>query len=86
MRANDHMPNKAIEYQKTDACYLNLPRLVRQQIWESTGLGSGPLVWRNQVFDCEFCRCSGTPGCRNVFAEGPVIEVISPVRADAVFR
>lgn len=53
MKASHHMPNEAIEYQKTDATYVNLPPQVRQQIWKSTGLGSGCLVWRNQIFDCD---------------------------------
>ena len=59
MKANSYVPNQAIEYQKTDACYFNLPPMVRQQIWKDTGLGSGPLTWRNQIFDCEFCYYSG---------------------------
>jgi len=53
MRDNAHMPNKGIEYQGTDATYLNLPPLVLEQVWRSTGLGSGSLVWRNQIFDCD---------------------------------
>ncbi|MCJ1387774.1 hypothetical protein MMC18_000617 [Xylographa bjoerkii] len=71
MKASHHMPNEAIEYQQTDATYLNLPPEVRRQIWESTGLGSGNLVWRNQIFDCEI------HGWRNAFAEAHVSTIRS---------
>lgn len=59
MKVNAHMPNEAIEYQGTDATYLNLPPTVNRKIWESTGLSRGSLIWRNQIFDCELIYCSG---------------------------
>jgi len=38
MKASSHMPNQGIEYQGTDACYLNLPPDVRQTIGTSIGI------------------------------------------------
>jgi hypothetical protein len=52
MKENGNIENELTEYQSTDATYITLPPLVREEIWKSTGLGSGSLVWRNQIFDC----------------------------------
>ncbi|KAL2672771.1 hypothetical protein Neosp_013487 [[Neocosmospora] mangrovei] len=51
MTANGHLQCKLIEYQSTDATYLTLPPDVRDEIWETTGLGKDPLKWRKQIFD-----------------------------------
>jgi hypothetical protein len=88
MKASSHMPNQGIEYQGTDACYLNLPPDVRQRIWKDTGLGSGPLVWRNQIFDCEFCSESEFTGVAILLLKGaiPRLQIVSFEGTDMAFR
>jgi hypothetical protein len=54
MKANGHIRNELIEYQSTDACYITLPPEVRKKIWKSTGLSSGRLFHRKEIFDCRF--------------------------------
>ncbi|KAM5341872.1 hypothetical protein ACJ41O_014903 [Fusarium nematophilum] len=53
MKANGHLHCELIEYQSTDATYLTLPPDIRDEIWETTGLGKDPLKWRKQIFDCD---------------------------------
>jgi hypothetical protein len=67
MKANGHIANKLIEYQSTDATYITLPPLVREEIWNSIGLGSESLVWRNQIFDCNIHEALGAT-CANISA------------------
>jgi hypothetical protein len=54
MKANGHIRSELNQYLSTDACYITLPPLVRGEIWKSTGLGSGHLSWRKQIFDSRF--------------------------------
>jgi hypothetical protein len=61
MKANGHIHNDLTEYQSTDATYITLPPEVRGLIWQSTGLGSESLVWRNQIFDCEVLQLQRLP-------------------------
>jgi hypothetical protein len=53
MKVNGHIDNPLTEYQSTDTTYITFSPLVREQILKSTGLCNGPLVWRNQIFDCD---------------------------------
>ena len=82
------MPDQCVEYQGTDACYLNLPPDVRKSIWENTGLGSAPLVWRNQIFDCEFCSESEFTGVSMRLLKGaiPLVQIMSFEGTDMAFR
>ncbi len=82
------MPDQGIEYQSTDACYLNLPPNVRQRIWVDTGLGFGPLVWRNQIFDCGSCSEPEFTGIAMRLLKGaiPLAQILSFEGTDIIIR